>query len=108
MRQIGDQWRVLENADEEAERHYDLGLDRPLEADEKTRANNYYAYRFKLTFNNFCTEKFFSNSSEEFIRNFNKCNEKFHQIESLFGKVQGEYLKDVELYRKSGLNNLKY
>ena len=106
MRQIGDQWRPAKTEDEE--RPYNLDLDRQLTQDEETRAENYYTFRYKSIFNNFCMEKFFSNSTKDFIKNFNRCTEKMHQVESIFYNVKSTYTEEVELYAKSGLNNLKY
>jgi hypothetical protein len=106
MRQIGDQWRPAQTEDEV--KPYNLGLDRPLTQDEETRADNYYTFRYKSLFNNLCMEKFFSNSTKDFIQNFNRCTEKMHQVQSIFSSVKSTYTNEVELYKQSGLNNLKY
>jgi len=106
MRQIGDQWRPLENEDEKVE--IDLGLSRPLDSEEEIKVEKYYSFRYKTVFNNVCTEKFINNSTKDFIDNFKKCTEKMHQIESLYDRVKVEFNKEKELYEKSGLHNLKY
>ena len=108
MRQIGDQWRPIRDEDEKDKKPIDLGFDRPLDSEEEISVEKYYSFRFKTTFNNFCSEKFISNATKDFINNFNKCTEKFHQIESIYYRTKKEFSHDVELYAKSGLHNLKY
>ena len=106
MRQIGDQWRPSEN--EEETKNVDLGLDRPLDSEEKTRVDNYYTFKYKTLFNNLCSEKFFNNSTRDFITNFKRCTEKMHQVESIYYAIKENYSREKELYERSGLNNLKY